>query len=177
MDDFRRLIRDYRENNHLTTAQLAKMTGVSPGTISNIETGKRGNPNKNTLDKILDVIKISSDSVQNSSNDKEFMKKEIDNQENRKRTTDEVNKSIFTFGVTDVSFNITGTSFNVTTSISNQINLNELSLAEQFKIKPRYMLEASIIVNTIADYLQENKDDLSSRIADNLNKEFGNPHY
>lgn len=57
-----KLIRDYRKKNNLTSAKLAEEVGVSQGTISQIETGKRL-PTNAQFNKMANILSISKEEI------------------------------------------------------------------------------------------------------------------
>lgn len=57
--NFRRL----RESRNLTQAQLARMSGVEPATVSQLENGKVRNPTYGTVSKLAAVLGVTTDAV------------------------------------------------------------------------------------------------------------------
>lgn len=53
---FSELVRKHRKEKNITTTELAKMVGVSQGTISNLERGK--NVSDKVVDKVIKVLEI-----------------------------------------------------------------------------------------------------------------------
>jgi transcriptional regulator with XRE-family HTH domain len=59
--DFSRFIREKRQNRHITLSELAEKSGISTGYYSDIESGRRNPPNKETLDKMIAALNLSDE--------------------------------------------------------------------------------------------------------------------
>lgn len=59
LQPFAKRIRAFRQERHISQAELAKKANVSNITISKIESGDNGNPTILTLKNIAGVLKVS----------------------------------------------------------------------------------------------------------------------
>jgi transcriptional regulator with XRE-family HTH domain len=91
VSDFGKVLRELRETRGLSVNQLAMYSGVSSALISKIETGKRGVPKPDTLEKLSKGLKVPYDTLMELAG-------YLDNPDLRKKITNDQAKN----GVMDI---------------------------------------------------------------------------
>ena len=62
---FGEFIREKRQEKGINLRKLAELTEIAPGYLSDIEQGKRNPPQQEKLDKIIEVLQLSSEDIIN----------------------------------------------------------------------------------------------------------------
>lgn len=150
MNDLGKIIRDYRKRSGITATQLAEKIGVSQGTISHIETGRRS-PSVDLIHRIAEALNIPSDII----NDEE----DIKNDRSLKGF-----QMFFPGDLVDITYEIKAT-------LSQKIDLTKLTKEDKESIMTRFNFESAIAVRSILDYIKKNNDDVSKLISNNIKKE------
>ncbi|EKN68048.1 helix-turn-helix transcriptional regulator [Schinkia azotoformans] len=161
------LIKEYRKKADITAIDLAEKVGVSQSQISHIENGKRY-PSMNVMERIIQVLGIPDDETSKyisiSEQDEKDNNANNDKNDNKRNTGILAGKSFRTkLG------KVTELQFTIETNIREDL-IEESSEDEFKKIKRTFAFESPIIVNTIAEFMMNNKE-LKKLIVENLNNE------
>ncbi|OXS80149.1 helix-turn-helix domain-containing protein [Domibacillus enclensis] len=140
------VIKKYRKEAKLTATELAERIGVTQGTISQLETGKR-KPSIDMLERIASVLGIPEKLL------KAFVA--LDKSDIKELTVN------INLGVTELSCNFS-------TKISDSVNLESLTKEEQFKIQNEYNFLSPIFMKTVSRYIIDNKLEIEKQFKENV---------
>lgn len=147
------IIKEYREKNQLSMESFAKLIGISQSYLSQIEAGK-----KVPSDKVINLLrKVMNESLTDDTNSIDDVSTELSK------------KKIVTGAKISASIGATEFTIEIRTTLPDELNVE--SEAERSKLKGKYAFESPIIIETIADFFSENKEELRKKIIDNLKKE------
>lgn len=135
-----KVIRNLRNKEKITASELAKKIGVSQGTISHIETGKR-TPSDELLEKIQNELKIPEKVIQNATQKDNDVKSE--------------KALIADTGITKAKIII------LTKPSKKDDNMTHVD-------KLKFNIESDIVARTFFEFLENNRDKINKLISQNI---------
>lgn len=151
-----KLIRNYRLKEKMSSADFALFVGVSQGTVSNIENGKFGQ-RKNSLQTVKSIIEMCG--IDLPPDIAEFLNIEPSN------VDDEENERILVASrdMWDVT-----KSTSVAIQLSTFVNAESRSDKELDSLERSYLYETDVVVNTLMEFIDDNKKEIRKKILENL---------
>ncbi|MEY8820833.1 helix-turn-helix transcriptional regulator [Bacillus subtilis] len=151
-----KLIKEHRESQRMTSAELATLAGVSQGTISNIENGRFG-ARKGSIEKVRQIVTLLQMDISDDVAEYLFIDKDKFPPTKRVVYNDEM--------IFDVT-NVTRALIEISTRkkvVSEDAYPHEKAHADEV-----YTFESDVVINTIMDYLKDNHKEIGQKILDNL---------
>ncbi|MGG4275880.1 MULTISPECIES: helix-turn-helix domain-containing protein [Bacillus subtilis group] len=151
-----KLIRNYRLKEKMSSADFAIFVGVSQGTISNIENGKFGQ-RKNSLQTVKAIIDMCG--IELPPDIAEFLNIEpsnVDAEENERIL-------VASRDMWDVT-----KSTSVAIQLRTFVNAESRSDEDLDYLERSYLYETDVIVNTIMEFIDDNKKEIRKKILENL---------
>ncbi|MED4623980.1 helix-turn-helix transcriptional regulator [Bacillus velezensis] len=151
-----KLIRNYRLKEKMSSADFALFVGVSQGTVSNIENGKFGQ-RKNSLQTVKSIIEMCG--IDLPPDIAEFLNIEPSN------VDDEENERILVASrdMWDVT-----KSTSVAIQLRTFVNAGSRSDEELDSLERSYLYETDVVVNTLMEFIDDNKKEIRKKILENL---------
>lgn len=143
------IIKKYRKLKGMSAVELAEKLGVSAGTISHFETGRR-TPHPSKLMKIMEILNIPEGEILADEAEEGLESEKI-------------------LSVSELSFYLAKVS-KVTIKITNEIAIRDENIDkdDDYMVYGYYSFESPVIIETIEEYLRD--EELGKRILANLKK-------
>ncbi|MBT2627154.1 helix-turn-helix transcriptional regulator [Bacillus sp. ISL-32] len=154
-----RIIRNFRIREKMSSADFALLVGVSQGTVSNIENGKFGQ-RKNSLQTVKRIIEICE--IELPPDIAEFLNIEPTNEND-----DDTEKILVASrDMWDVTSS-TSVAIQLRTFVNGK-DLDEGSEEERDSREKSYIYESDVVVNTLMEFIEENKKEIRKKVLENL---------
>ncbi|AVI29875.1 XRE family transcriptional regulator [Bacillus velezensis] len=155
-----KLIRNYRLKEKMSSADFALFVGVSQGTVSNIENGKFGQ-RKNSLQTVKSIIEMCG--IDLPPDIAEFLNIEPE-PTNENDDTEKI--LVASRDIWDVT-----SSTSVAIQLRTFVNGKDLDEGLEGELNSReksYLYETDVVVNTLMEFIEENKKEIRKKVLENL---------
>ena len=156
-----KLIRNYRLKEKMSSADFALLVGVSQGTISNIENGKFGQ-RKNSLQTVKRIIEICE--IELPPDIAEFLNIEPEPTIENDYDTEKI--LVASRDMWDVTSS-TSVAIQLRTFVNGK-DLDEGLEEERNSREKSYIYESDVVVNTLMEFIEENKKEIRKKVLENL---------
>ncbi|ARJ76188.1 MULTISPECIES: helix-turn-helix transcriptional regulator [Bacillus] len=155
-----RIIRNFRLREKMSSADFALLVGVSQGTVSNIENGKFGQ-RKNSLQTVKRIIEICEIDLPPDIADFLDIEPEPTNE------NDDTEKILVASrDMWDVTSS-TSVAIQLRTFVNGK-DLDDGSEKERDSREKSYIYESDVVVNTLMEFIEENKKEIRKKVLENL---------